>query len=142
MKKYLKIILFSCLVGSILAGAFFFNIKEKVNARNKPILYAFQVGVFKNRDNANNFKARYTTARVLFDKEYYRVFIGITKDNKELLISLFDAQNLSYYIKEIEVNNENFLETIQKYDDLLTKTGEENKMMVIKNMLESMPNEL
>ena len=126
----------------MLAGAFFFNIKEKANAKNKPVLYAFQVGVFKNQKNANNFTMRYPNAHVFFDKEYYRIFIGITKDNKDVLVHYFDKQNLSYYIKEIEPPTQEILENIQKYDELLLKTAEENIALVLKNMLESLPNEL
>lgn len=141
MKKTLKIILFSCLVGTLLAGTFFLSIKEKANAQNKPILYAFQVGVFKNKDNAINFKNRYEVAKVFFDNEYYRVFIGLTCENKELLENTFNKKNYSYYIKELDVSEE--LETqIKKYDEIYRQTSEENKILVLKNLLESLPNEL
>lgn len=141
MKKTLKIVLFSCLVGTFLAGAFFLSVKEKANAKNKPILYAFQVGVFKNKDNANNFKNKYPTAKVFWDSEYYRVFIGVTSKNKDVLETLFNTQNYSYYIKELDIAEEIELQ-IEKYDELLSKTNDENKALIIKNMLESLPNEL
>ena len=141
MKKDLKIIFFSCILGITLAGVFFFNIKEKASAKNKPVLYAFQVGVFKNKENATNFHKRYSFARVLFDEEYYRVFIGVTKNNKEYLSKWFSDKGYSYYIKEIEASEKIHVE-IEKYDELLIKTDEDNKEMLIKNMLESLPNEL
>ena len=140
MKKTLKIVLFSCLVGTLLAGTFFLSIKEKANAKNKPVLYAFQVGVFKNKDNANNFKNKYPTAKVFWDNEYYRVFIGMTSSNKELLEKVFNEQNYSYYIREMDATEEQ-LAIIQKYDALLKETNNENISLVLKNMLESLPNE-
>lgn len=141
MKKYLKIILFSCSVGLLLAGLFFFNVKEKANAQKKVSVYAYQVGVFKNLENAKNFQMRYTTSKIVYDKEYYRVFIGVTMSNKEILSALFDKKGYTYFIKELDLPNETMLE-IQKYDELLAKTGEENQEVVLKNMLESLPNEL
>lgn len=141
MKKTLKIILFSCIVGTLLATTFFLSIKEKASAKNKPVLYAFQVGVFKNKDNANNFKNRYETAKVFWDDEYYRVFIGITSENKEILEGIFNEKNYSYYVKELDVTDELEIE-VKKYDELYRQTSEENKSLVLKNLLESLPNEL
>lgn len=136
MKKTLKIVLFSSMLGVILAGLFFFNIKDKAEAKNKPFLYAFQVGVFKNRENANNYRLKFPLGKVVHDGEYYRVYIGITRNNKELLSDLFDSQNYSYYIKEIETSEEMERE-ILKYDELLEKSSEENRISILKNMLES-----
>lgn len=141
MKATLKIILFSSLLGVLLAGLFFFNIKDKAEAKNKPILYAYQVGVFKNKENANNYKSRFPLGKVIYDHEYYRVFIGITIENKDLLSTIFDQEKYSYYIKEIETTEEKMNE-IQKYDELLKQSSEENRIAIIKNMLESLPNEL
>lgn len=141
MKKTLKIVLFSSLLGVILAGLFFFNIKDKAEAKNKPILYAFQVGVFKNKENANNYRSRFSLGKVVYDGEYYRIYIGVTVNNKDLLASIFDKENYSYYIKELEAND-TILNEIKKYDELLVKSSEENRLLVIKNMLESYQNEL
>lgn len=141
MKKTLKIVFFSSLLGVVLAGLFFFNIKDKAEAKNKPILYAFQVGVFKNKENANNYRNRFSLGKVVYDGEYYRIYIGVTVDNKEMLASIFDKENYSYYIKELETT-ETILNEIKKYDELLVKSNEENRMLIIKNMLESYQNEL
>lgn len=141
MRKTLKIIFFSSLLGVILAGFFFFTIKEKAEAKNKSILYAYQVGVFKSLENANNYLSRFSFGKVMFDGEYYRVFIGITIDNKNLLSSLFDKEKYNYYIKELEITEE-IAEEIKKYDALLAKSNEENQIVLLKKMLESYINEL
>lgn len=129
------------MLGILLAGLFFLNVKDKAEAKNKPILYAYQVGVFKNKENASNYKGRFSLGKVVYDKEYYRVFIGITIENKELLSSIFDNEKYSYYIKEIEITEEKMME-IKKYDELLRQSSEENKLTIIKKMLESLPNEI
>lgn len=136
MKKTVKVVFFSSMLGVILAGLFFFNIKDKAEAKNKPILYAFQVGVFKNRENANNYRMKFPLGKVVHDGEYYRVYIGITRNNKELISNIFDSENYSYYIKELETTEE-MEEEIKKYDELLKNSSEENRMTILKNMLES-----
>lgn len=136
MKKTLKVVFFSSMLGVILAGLFFFNIKDKAEAKNKPFLYAFQVGVFKNRENANNYRMKFPLGKVVHDGEYYRVYIGITRNNKELISNIFDSENYSYYIKELETTEE-MEEEIKKYDELLKNSSEENRMTILKNMLES-----
>lgn len=141
MKKTLKIVLFSSLLGVVLAGLFFFNIKDKAEAKNKPVLYAFQVGVFKSLENATSYKSRFPLGIVLQDGEYYRVYIGITANSKELLSNIFNKENYNYYIKELETTEE-ILTNIKKFDELLAKSSEENRILIIKNMLESYQNEL
>lgn len=136
MKKTVKVVFFSSMLGVILAGLFFFNIKDKAEAKNKPFLYAFQVGVFKNRENANNYRMKFPLGKVVHDGEYYRVYIGITRNNKELVSNIFDSENYSYYIKELETTEE-MEEEIKKYDELLKNSSEENRMTILKNMLES-----
>lgn len=137
MKQYLKIVLFSCIIGTIFAGLFFFNIKEKAEAKTTTVAYAFQVGVFKNQENAKNLSEQYTTSKIIKDGDLYRVFIGLTSKNKEKLENLYNENN--YYIKEIILTANQYSELV-KYDVVLEKT--ENPELIIKNMLEIMPDEL
>ena len=136
MSKTLKVLLFSILVGTSLAFLFFFNIKEKAEAKDKPFLYAFQVGVFKNSQNASSFALEYPSSILLFDNEYYRVYIGVTKTNVSLFSSLFDQKGYQYYVKEMEVSQE-VEQEIEKYDELWRQSHEENQEAILKRMLES-----
>lgn len=141
MKQTLKIILFSSLIGTILAGLFFLNVKDKAEAKIAPTIKAFQVGVYKNENNATASLDNYSVAKIVKDNDFYRVFIGITVNNKELMENWFQKQGYNYYIKEIPVNEEIYNEIV-KYDTLLLKTSEDTKEKVFAKMLESMPNEL
>ena len=52
-----------------------------------------------------------------------------------MLESIFNNLGYDYYIKELDkIKN---VEEILKYDELLKESNEENKMIIIKNMLES-----
>lgn len=141
MQKTFRIVLFSSLLGVTLAGLFFFNVKEKAEAKQKNYLYAFQVGVFKTLDNANQFKTRFNGSIIVKDNDYYRIFVGITKNNKELLEKIFKDLEYDYYIKEVEVSEE-VINNIIKYDEILKLSEEENKLEIINKMLGSYLNEL
>ncbi len=139
MNSTLKVIFFSSFIGILLAFLFFTNIKEKAEAKNKPILYAFQVGVFKNKENADNYKLKFTTGKVLFDGDYYRVYVGVTTTNKDLLASFFEQMDYHYYIKELEIPDGLYTE-IEKYDLLLEQSEIENYPVILNKMLESVEN--
>jgi len=139
MKQYLKIIFFSCIVGSVLAGVFFLNIKEKAEAKTKNTVYAFQVGVFRNFDNANNFSSEYNGTKIVKDNDLYRVFIGVTIKNKDNLETMFKNKGYDYYIKELTLNERKYNE-LEKYDIVLEQS--ETPEIIIKNMMEIIPNEI
>ncbi len=141
MKQTIKIILISSLLGTLLAGLFFLSIKNKAEAKTIPTLYAYQVGVYKNYDNALKAAENYFCSKIVKEKDLYRVFIGITKTNKEFFSHFYDTHGYNYYIKEIPVQ-EDFEKKIKKYDALLLETSEEAQEKVIATMLESFPDEL
>ena len=137
MKQYLKIILFSCIVGTSMAIAFFLNIKEKAEAKTTTIAYTF--GVFKNIDNANNFSNQYSVSKIVKDNDLYRVFIGATVKNKEYLESLFKNNGYNYYIKEIIISDSKY-KSLEKYDIVLEQS--ESPELILEKMLEILPDEL
>lgn len=141
MKQNMKIILFSCLIGATLAGIFFLSVKEKAEAKNKPIAYAFQVGVFKKEENASTLASNYKSAKVIKDKEYYRVFIGLTIHNKEELRDKFNQEHYNYYIKELEITEEEQM-NIEKMDEMYKKSTLEDKTPIIAKTWEYFRNEL
>jgi LPS O-antigen subunit length determinant protein (WzzB/FepE family) len=139
LKKNLKIILLSSLIGALFACVFFLSIKEKTEAKNITYIYGFQVGAFKNFENANELKENYPYAKIIKENDYYRVFIGFTVDNKELLQNIY--ANEEYYMKELIVSDE-IKNNITKYDELLLNSNEDTRLLVIKSMMEIMPDEL
>ena len=139
MKKTFKMIIFSCLVGGTLAACFFFSIKEEPLAKGKNIVYAFQVGVFEQEKNAINAMKNYSSIKMFKDKDYYRLFIGVTTNNIDILKNYFSKYDV--YIKEIIVSEEEYNE-LAKYDELLKKSNAENYNGIIQNMLEVLNSEL
>ena len=87
MKKTLLTILGAILVGFGLGLFFFkkFDTNIEALATSVKSIYAVQVGVYKNIDNAKDV-ANKMEGIVVLDNDYYRVYIDIIKD-KEILNS-------------------------------------------------------
>ena len=138
MAKTLKIIALACFIGATLAACFFFSKKETPEAKEKYTAYAFQVGVYKIYDNAVNAQNKYATAKIIFDGEYYRLFLGATINNQELLKKYLADKE--FYIKEISIDIDSY-NTILKCDELLKKASLETYPEILKMTLEGL-NEL
>lgn len=138
MKTYMKIIIFSVIIGTILAIFFYKDIKKEVNAitRRDDIIYIFQVGVFTNVENALEFQKEYDYSIIYQDNEYYRVLVGVSTTSlaKEVLINYFNQTIGDYYIKEIRVNKD-LINELASLESVILKT---NKAEVIANINKSM----
>ena len=86
MKKVIITILFSLAIGATFAYILFKNVNKEVDLvlKEENTVTFFQVGVFKNEDNANNYMQKYSSSIVIKDNEYYRVIISILS-NKEAI---------------------------------------------------------
>ena len=108
------------------------NKKEEVYARNNTI--GLQLGVFKNKDNAIEVKTR-LDGIIIKDKDYYRVYYGIfhNKENIDYICKYLDEIGVSYYKKEINVDEVTFLKA-DVYEKYMVKS--KNKLIVNKRIRE------
>lgn len=138
MKRFLSIIIFALLVGTILAFFFYKDINEEVKAiaKKEELVTLFQVGVFKDKDNASKFANAFTSSYIYEDNTYYRVIIGISyhKEVRLKLEDIFLNEGIEYYLKEVRVNKD-LIVKLNNYETILLKT---NKKEVVYNILNSM----
>lgn len=138
MKKFLSIIIFALLVGTILAFFFYKDINEEVKAiaKKEELVTLFQVGVFKDKDNASKFANTFTSSCIYEDNTYYRVIIGISyhEEAKLKLENIFLNEGIEYYLKETRVSKD-LIVKLNNYETILLKT---NKKEVVYNILNSM----
>lgn len=139
MAKTFKLISLACLIGATLAACFFFSIKETPLAKGKNIAYAFQVGVYSQEQNALKAAQNYKPIKIFKSPDYYRLFVGITLNNQELLKEYFARYNV--YQKEIWVDDVE-AESLAKYDEILKRSSQENYDEIIGKMLEVVNSEL
>lgn len=130
MKKVIVCLLLSAVIGSLLGVYSFkmFNKEEKVSSNYKDV-YAIQVGVFEDINNANEVAKKYG-ALVVKDNNKYRVFIAIVKDSLDVVKKYFDDKKIAYYVRSINVSDSfyNYLITeeikllnsdLSKYDEII-----------------------
>ena len=138
MKKTILTIVLAILIGFTF-GFFFlkkFTPKTITEVSNiKSQVYAFQIGVYKNKDNAAK-NATTNNSIVVEDNNLYRVYIALLKDQTLIdnLKKYYDSIGLNYYIKSIIVsyNTENI---INNYELLLNNCDSSNYDMILSSML-------
>lgn len=140
MKKYLKILGVSIIFGGLLAYLFYYDINKEVRAISKKeeVVTLFQVGVFKDYNNAAFFSKTFPSSLIYKDNDYYRVIIAISyhEETKLKLESIYQNSEIEYYEKEIRINKD-FIEKISNYESIILKS---NKEEVINNVNNSILN--
>jgi hypothetical protein len=141
MKKILITIFISLIVGSSFAFIIYKNINKEVSiaVSSDNVITYFQVGVFKDETNANNYMQKYNSSIIIKDKEYYRVIIAIAKNESSIikLKEYFDEQKIEYFLKKETLNDKKFLNKLQEYEELLNSSKKATYSTIIKNILKT-----
>lgn len=137
MKKFLVCVLLAILVGGIFGFIIYkrFNNTISVASILDRKVYAIQIGVFDNIDNATKLKNKFGGV-VVPDNNKYRVYLALVSSSNVLTIlkEYYDDLDISYYVKQIDVD-ENLLELINNSEDLLIATTKDNYDSIINNVL-------
>ena len=118
MKK--KLILYSItIIVALLIALTLYNRYDQTffDVIDNKTVTVFQLGVFKEIDNAKEFINKNNIGYLFFDGDYYRVYSGITINNIKLNEEYLESLNLNYYEKKIGVNK-NFYNLVKEYDSL------------------------
>ncbi len=137
MRKIIIPIIMCMLVGFLLSKYFLslYDNKQKImpifNVGQK--LHFIQFGVYSSEESMkNNTKS---LNYYIYNKAdgYYYVYIGITSiyENAVKLKGYFKTVGYDTYIKEYNVSNNEFLESLQYYDQIIKGTNEEEVMKQI-----------
>lgn len=138
MKKTIIMIILAIGVGFTFGFLFLkkFNTETITEVSNiKSQVYAFQIGVYKNKDNALN-AANTNKGIVVLDNDIYRVYIAILKDETLIdnLKDYYDSLGINYYLKAINVSSKTN-NIIDNYESLLNNCDSSNYNMVLDSML-------
>ena len=130
MKKYLKILGVAIIFGGLLAYLFYYDINKEVRAISKKeeVVTLFQVGVFKDYNNATFFSKTFPSSVI--------IAISYHEETKLKLESIYQNSEIEYYEKEIRINKD-FIEKISNYESIILKS---NKEEVINNVNNSILN--
>lgn len=138
MKKTIISIFLAIIVGFTF-GFFFlkkFNTETITEVSNiKSQVYAFQIGVYKNKDNALK-EASTNNGIVILDNDIYRVYTAILKDATLIdnLKNYYNSIGFNYYLKAINVSSKTS-GIIDNYESLLKSCDSSNYNLILDSML-------
>ena len=137
MKTYLKLILGA----SLFAYFFYRDIKKEVNAltNKEETLYLFQVGVFQNPANAENYATNFDSSGIYKTDDLYRVITCATasSQNKDKLYNYYKKANINFYIKEVALSKK-VKNQISKAETILAKTTKKSAINeVCQNLIDN-----
>ena len=134
MKKFLLFAFVAILVGG---GFALYIFKDQVVATDtkETTVSAFQIGVYKNYDNAYKVAVR-NNGIVIKEENLYRVYVAIVnkRDSISLLSTYYDSIGLSFYLKEILVEKD-FLDYMNRYEEILANTSSDQYNEINLNIL-------
>jgi uncharacterized protein YneF (UPF0154 family) len=129
MKTKLIVPIILCIIVGFFMGQFLINQydnKEKVTPvfNDQEKVFFIQQGVYSSKESMEKNVTDFAYYIYNIENEKYYVYIGITKEseNVEKLKGYFKDIGYDIYVKEITVSNSKFLEALNQYDILLSKT--------------------
>lgn len=144
MKKYFIVVLLALLTGSLMAF-FTFNSKN-VNAYSKKEAYLFQIGVYKNEDNALKYARNFDSSITIKENNFYHVYthIFVDYDLVNKVKEYYEENKINFYVKKLEIDD-NLYEQLYEYQELLLNTSDievinkfsQNLLNIYNNYMES-----
>lgn len=130
MKKYIMPIFLALIVGLIL-GRFVLNQYEfegkivSTISKSKNA-YFIQQGVYSSKESMEENLKDFAYYIYMIDDGKYYVYIGITflEENMTKIKGYYKEKGYNTYVKEISVNNENFITVLEQYDSLLKESAD------------------
>ena len=134
MKKIVLCLLFSALIGALLGVYSFrlYNKDERVSSTYNSV-YAIQIGVFDEVNNANKLASKYG-AVVVSENNRYRVYVAIVNDTLSLVEKYYDDLKIPYYVRNINVSN-NFYNKLLEYEVSLKNSDQSEYESIINQIL-------
>lgn len=139
LKKFFVTVLLAILIG-IIFGKIMFNqydgkLKEVFNEEEK--VYFLQQGVYSSLESVSKNTATVNHYVVEKDDSYYRVYAGITKNEKNIdkIREVLIAAGNDIYVRELNLNQASFLDILTQYDLLLEKTDEKTQILQIQKQV-------
>lgn len=124
-------VIFALITGLIL-GRFVLNQYEfegkivPVGSKSK-MAYFIQQGVYSSKESMEENLTDFPYYIYSMKDDRYYVYIGITflEENLEKIKGYYEKKGYITYVKELSINNENFITVLEQYDSLLQESNEE-----------------
>ena len=147
MKKTTILYILSAILIGVFIGKYVYNgyqneTKEAFKDMNENI-YLLQYGVYSSNDsmveNTKNLKDYF----YYIENNKYHVIIGVTMD-KDLKDKIKKANSIdnNIYIKKVSINNDEFIESLKQYDNLIKNTEDKTTILTAEKQILSKYEEL
>ncbi len=109
------------------------------NILNKSDYKGFQIGVYTDYDKALAIKNKFNGSILIKDEELYRVYYAILHNNKniELMERYLNDNNISYYLKDLEINDMGLISEISSLESLMSNADNPLFLELNKKILDS-----
>lgn len=106
--------------------------------------YAIQYGVYTSADTLNKTMSNIDNYVVSMEDGKYYIYIGFTTDSKNLtkIRNVYDELGIDVYIKEVFINNDEFINTLEQFDVLLDNVSSNVDVLSITGAILSSYDEL
>ena len=138
MKKILTVSSIFILLGFFVGNSIF---SKRVNVvreiKNNDTYYFLEEGVYSSKENHQNNISKITQKVISQNKEYYYVYIGITKniDIAEKIKKLYEDKGYKIKIKEMRLKNEEFSHNVSQFDILLKEAKTFDEVLTIEKII-------
>lgn len=140
MKKYLLTFLLALVIGFFLSNFF---IKQYDNyagfkiSRMGTELYFIQYGVFSSLESMEKETIELENYVYNIDNDMYYVYIGITKNEKNAnkIMNYYKTLGYDTILKQYDIANDNFLEEVENYDNILLSTEDQTAIASLINQI-------
>ena len=147
MKKYLFPISVSLILGVFMA---YFIIRQYEDmpalavSSEAETLYYIQRGVYSDMDSMQDGMKDFTHYIYNVEDNQYYVYIGITtnKENALKIQNYYKSIGYDTFLKDKITDNDDFINVLRQYDELLSKTDDTESIKVICNQVLSKYEEL
>lgn len=140
MKKYFFPISVSLILG---IGMAYFIIKQYEEmpalavSSEAETLYYIQKGVYSDLDNMKNNMKEFSHYIYNVEDNQYYAYIGVTtnKDNAVKIQNYYKSIGYETFLKDKITDNEDFINVLRQYDELLAKTNDNESIKTICNQV-------
>jgi len=140
MKKYLLTFVITLIIGFFLCDFFINQYNEyegiKVSGTGEELFFV-QYGVFSSIESMEENTIALQNYVYNIDEGLYYVYVGITKyeDNAEKIVNYYKSMGYDAIIKQFEITNQNFINLLVNYDEVLKNTKDETAISSVINQV-------
>ena len=137
-KKVIIPILIAILLGSVSAKILYESYESKNNTNSKTFnSYLLQVGVYTDKHSLKQATKNLSDYIVKEENGKYYVYMGIStsKENANKIKKAYESKNIDLYIKEDNINNVEFLSSLEQYDVLLSGVTKDKDILSINEVI-------